>query len=79
MTTPVVLLHGFTDAQALALMRAAKQAAMSAGLNPADIAFATSTPTNLEWKLSELVVELAEEHAYLKANPPGGGGPVKMG
>lgn len=72
MDTPVVLLHGFDNRQALALMRAAKQAAAEAGIDPLAIAFATTTPTNVEWKVSDLLTEVAEEHEYLKANPPGG-------
>jgi hypothetical protein len=73
MATPVVLLHGFSNDQALALLRAVKRAAPEAGLDPAGIAFATSTPTNLDWKLGDLVEEVAGEHAYLKANPPAAG------
>jgi hypothetical protein len=54
----VVILHGFTQEEVLAAMRALKSALPSA----ADAAFATSTETNLGWKLSELVSHVAEEH-----------------
>ena len=71
MDTPVVLMHGFTNEQALAVMRAARKAAGEAGADPASIAFATTTPTNAEWKVSELLSEVAEEHEYMRKNPPG--------
>ncbi len=71
MDTPVVLMHGFTSDQAIAVMRAAKKAAEAAGMDPSGIAFATSTPTNVEWKLKDLLTEVADEHAYMKKNPPG--------
>jgi hypothetical protein len=58
----LVLLHGFDRDEAIAAMRAVK-----AALGPeADIAFSMSTPTNLEWKLSELVREVREEHEMMK-------------
>ena len=71
MDTPVVLMHGFTNEQALAVMRAAKKAAAETGADPACIAFATTTPTNIEWKVSALLEEVAEEHEYMRLNPPG--------
>lgn len=72
MEKPVVLLHGFSREQLLPIMRAAKAAAAQTGLDPADIAFTSSTPTNLEWKLKDLIQEVREEHEYLKNNPPPG-------
>jgi hypothetical protein len=75
MDTPVVLLHGFSNDQAVALMRAAKKAAADAGIDPALIAFATTTPTNIEWKVAELLTEVAEEHEYMRKNPPASSGP----
>lgn len=69
METPVVLMHGFSNEQALAIMRAARKAAAEAGADAASIAFATTTPTNVEWKVSDLLSEVAEEHAYMKKNP----------
>lgn len=54
----IVILHGFTPEEALAAMRALK-----AALPPAhDAAFATTTETNLGWKLGDLVEHVAEEH-----------------
>jgi hypothetical protein len=54
----VIVLHGFTPEEAVAAMRALKAALPSA----ADAAFATSTETNLNWKLKDLVEHVAEEH-----------------
>lgn len=71
MDTPVVLLHGFSDDQALAAMRAVKKSIQEAGGDPSGIAFAMSTPTNLGWKVEELVAEVAAEHEYMKKNGPG--------
>ncbi|MDD3981310.1 MAG: DUF3783 domain-containing protein [Spirochaetia bacterium] len=53
-----VVLHGFSNEAALTILRAVK-ALNLAGQPPA---FATTTITNLEWKLSELLEHLAEEH-----------------
>jgi hypothetical protein len=63
---PMILLHGFSNQQALAIMRAVKAALPG----PADIAFSTTTPTNLDWKLADLIREVREEHEYMKQNPP---------
>jgi hypothetical protein len=54
----VVVLHGFNPEEALIAMRALKAALPSA----ADAAFATSTETNLGWKLKDLVEHVSEEH-----------------
>lgn len=70
MDTPVVLMHGFSSDQAIAIMRAARKAAQEAGADPASIAFATTTATNLEWKVKDFVQEVSQEHEYMKKNPP---------
>ncbi|PKL05903.1 MAG: DUF3783 domain-containing protein [Spirochaetae bacterium HGW-Spirochaetae-9] len=57
-----VILHGFTDEEALAAMRAIKALKLGAG----STAFATTTPTSIGWKVSELLEHLSEEHAMLK-------------
>jgi hypothetical protein len=54
----IVILHGFTPEESLAAMRALKSALPSAG----DAAFATTTETNLGWKLKDLIEHVAEEH-----------------
>jgi len=73
MNNPVIVMHGFTHDQMIAIMRAAKAAAKELGLDPLSIAFSSSTPTNLEWKLKDLINEVREEHEYMKNNPPNGG------
>jgi hypothetical protein len=58
MEQKVIVLHGFPPEEALAAMRAIKAALPEAR----DAAFATTTETNLTWKVSELVGHVAEEH-----------------
>jgi len=57
-----VILHGFTNEEALAVMRAVK----ALGLGPESTAFATTTPTSIGWKVGDLVEHLAEEHAMTR-------------
>jgi hypothetical protein len=58
METKVVILHGFDDEEATTIMRAAKAVIKE----PRSVAFAMSTPMNLEWKLGELIDHVGEEH-----------------
>jgi hypothetical protein len=51
-------------------MRAVKAAAEGAGIDPASIAFSSSTPTNLQWKVQDLIAEVREEHEYMKNKSP---------
>jgi enoyl-[acyl-carrier-protein] reductase (NADH) len=62
----LILLHGFSNEEAVAVMRAVKAVVPE----PAEIAFAVTTPTNLEWKINDLVDQVRFEHEYLKKNPP---------
>jgi hypothetical protein len=62
-TQKIVVMHGFSSEEAVAAMRAIKAALPGAG----DAAFAMSTPTNLEWKLKDLVEHVGEEHRQMKA------------
>jgi hypothetical protein len=57
----IVVLHGFTPEESLAAMRALK-----AALPAADAAFATTTETNLGWKLADLIEHVAEEHRQFR-------------
>ena len=66
----VVLLHGYTDEQAYQIMRVIK----SLGIEPENTAFATTTPSNLEWKVADLIEHLAQEHEYMKVNQRRGQG-----
>ncbi len=68
----IIVLHGFTQDEAVQAMRAVKAALPPA----ADAAFAMSTPTNLEWRLADLIDHVAEEHRQFressaKAKKPG--------
>ena len=62
----LVLIHGFSNEEAVKMMRAVK----AASSDPGEIAFAITTPTNLEWKIKDLVDQVRMEHEYLKENPP---------
>jgi hypothetical protein len=61
----VIVMHGFTPEEALAAMRALKAALPSGG----DAAFATTTETNIGWKVGELIEHVAEEHRRYKSMP----------
>ncbi|AEF85904.1 conserved hypothetical protein [Treponema primitia ZAS-2] len=65
---PVVLLHGFDGDALMAVVRAVKSAAGEAGIDPGSIAFTTTTPTNLEWKIKALIREVRKEHEYFQEN-----------
>ncbi|TAH56188.1 MAG: DUF3783 domain-containing protein [Sphaerochaeta sp.] len=61
----VMILHGFSREELYMAIRAVKTV-----LPDADVAFAKSTGHSLKRTLGELVDEIAEDHAYMKANPP---------
>jgi hypothetical protein len=65
MDNPVVLLHGFSDAVLFKLITAVKTAARDAGIDPGLIAFASSTPVNLDWKIKDLIREVRQEHEMM--------------
>ena len=58
----IVILPGFTPEEALAAMRALKATSPSAG----EAAFATTTETNLGWKLQALIEHVSQEHRQYK-------------
>jgi len=60
MDTPVILMHGLSQEEVVAVMRAAK-AALG---DPGKVAFAMTTETSLEWKLRDVVEHVGEEHAF---------------
>ncbi len=62
MENKVVVLHGFTQEEAVAAMRALKVGLPSAK----DAAFAMTTETNLGWKVADLVEHVSEEHEAVK-------------
>jgi hypothetical protein len=63
MEEKIIILHGFSSEEAVEAMRAVKAAVPAAS----DTAFAMTTATNLEWKLSYLVDHVLEEHRAFKA------------
>ena len=58
----VIYFHGFERDDVFKIIKAIK-ASVS---NPGEIAFSTSTPTNLEWKIKDMVAEVREDHAFFK-------------
>lgn len=63
-----ILLHGFTNEEALQIMRAVK----ALGSPMKDAAFAMTTPTSLAWKVETWVAELEEEHRMMQQYQRGG-------
>ena len=59
-------MHGFSDEEAFAIMRAAR----ALGFGASTTAYATTTPTSLEWKVKDLVEHLAEEKEAVDASHP---------
>ncbi|MFW6363423.1 MAG: DUF3783 domain-containing protein [Spirochaeta sp.] len=62
----VVIMNGFTQDEIHRLMQAVKKEFGKGH----DIIFAMTTERSLEMKLSDLIIDMSEDHAYLKANPP---------
>ena len=62
MEQKIVILHGFSPEEAVAILKAVKTTVPGA----ADAAFATSTETSLDWKLSYLVEHITEEHRQFR-------------
>jgi hypothetical protein len=63
----VVIMNGFTYEEITKIMSAVK----SLFETPKDLIFAKTTEQSLEMKLSDLIIDMSEDHEYLKANPPG--------
>jgi hypothetical protein len=62
MEGPVVFLHGFNQETLPAILGAVKKAAGEGGIDPASIAFASSTVHNMDWKIRKLIREVRREH-----------------
>ena len=58
----VIFFHGFEREDVFKIIKAIKASAS----NPKEIAFSMSTPTNLEWKIKDMVTEVREDHAFFK-------------
>ncbi len=62
----VVIMNGFSYEEITRIMRAVK----ALFDNPRDLIFAKTTDSSLEMKLSDLIIDMSEDHEYLKNNPP---------
>ncbi len=58
----VILFHGFTREELMLLINLLN----SHPQVPRDIIMATTTETSLQWKVADLLGELAKEHEYFK-------------
>ena len=58
----IIVLHGFSAEEAMEILKAVKSAVPTAK----DAAFATTTETNLQWKLSYLIEHVSEEHQQFR-------------
>lgn len=59
----VIIFHGFSREELMSLINLLN----STPQLPKDIIMATTTETSLNWKVKELIEELAKEHEYFKA------------
>ncbi len=53
-------MHGFEKEEVFRIMKVIKETVE----NPKDIAFSMSTPTNLKWKLEDIISDVREDHEY---------------
>ena len=59
----LILLHGFEGDSLVGAVRAIEAVLP----DPGSIAFASTTPVNVEWKVGELIEHVAEEHEAFRA------------
>jgi hypothetical protein len=59
-----------TPEQALAAIAAARQLPEAREVKPGDLIFAKTTGNSLQMKLADLIVDMSEDHEYLRKNPP---------
>ncbi|ODN29934.1 DUF3783 domain-containing protein [Fervidobacterium thailandense] len=57
----IVILHNFENFEIIKLMKILKE-----NFPERDLIFASTTPTSLEWKVSDLIEELRKEHEEFK-------------
>ncbi len=62
----VIILNGFSNDEIARIMAAVKPLFEK----PRDLIFAKTTKHSVEMKLKDLIVDISEDHEYLKANPP---------
>ena len=61
MSEKLIMLHGFSQEEALGILRMIK----ANQEDPKEIAFCMTTETNMEWKIKDLIADVTEEHAYM--------------
>ena len=66
MDDKVIFINGFSNDEAVKIMRAVKGVIE----NPADTAFCMGTEANRDWNVKDLIRDVREEHEYFKKNPP---------
>ncbi len=64
----LIMIHGFSRDDTIKIMRTVKNIIEE---DPQGIAFTMTTPANLEWKISDLIKEVRNEHEFMRKNPPG--------
>ncbi|TVR62058.1 MAG: DUF3783 domain-containing protein [Spirochaetaceae bacterium] len=62
----VIILNGFSYEEINSIMRAVKPLFE----NPRDLIFAKTTEKSVEMVLKDLIVDMSQDHEYLKKNPP---------
>ncbi len=62
----VIIMNGFTQQEIVSVMRAVRRLFE----NPGDLIFAKTTPKSVNMVLKDLIVDMSEDHEYLKNNPP---------
>ncbi|WP_455383340.1 DUF3783 domain-containing protein [Salinispira pacifica] len=62
----VIIMNGFTYDEISQIMKAVK----ALFDKPGDLIFAMTTERSLETKVKDLIVDMSQDHEYLKKNPP---------
>ena len=62
----VIIMNGFSYEEIDKIMRAVKPLFES----PRDLIFAKTTETSVTMTLQDLIVDISQDHEYLKQNPP---------
>jgi hypothetical protein len=71
-------MNGFSNDEIVLIMRAVKGLTKSSSpelppalpIPAADLIFAKTTPNSLTMVLGDIIADMSQDHAYLKANPP---------
>ncbi len=63
----VILFHGCNAEELRGILGAIRTALGNERYK--DLAFCTSTPTNMDWTVKHLIADVWEEHEYMRENP----------